>query len=195
MALVFPGGPAGVFDVTRSTRHWNCAGDEITVEIPPLLENTLVRLNTTAVGEAIHIAASHVDKAVVWQWCVVNKKGAQHVYHATAAQATNGTGGGRIEGVKSVYQWLGTVCRTPHTRRARSPETSPLDRVRAMHGQIVELVCERTMTQVSSGGVNVSRGRVLNLWDDALDAFEALRTLDENAPSRTDRRPTPRETQ
>ena len=76
-------------------------------------EQLVIRLNATAVGEALFVAASHADKNIVWQWCVVNKKGVQHVYHATAAQTSNGPGGARIAGVKSVAQWLGAVCRTP----------------------------------------------------------------------------------
>ena len=112
MALVFPGGPAGLFDVLKPTTHWNCAGDEVVPDIR-LDEQLVIRLNATAVGEALFVAASHADKNIVWQWCVVNKKGVQHVYHATAAQASNGPGGARIAGVKSVAQWLGAVCRTP----------------------------------------------------------------------------------
>lgn len=190
MALVFPGGPAGFFDVTRPARHWNCSGEEITENHPAVLEHLVVRLNAVAVGEAI-FAASHA-KYTVWQWCVVTKSGDQHVYHATAEEASNGSGGARIEGVKSLAQWLGAVTRKPHSaKRAPKDAEDAIDRARAIHGEIVEFVCARGLTQTSDG-VKKNRAGVLNAWDDALDALEGLRTLDANAPDRTDRRPTPR---
>ena len=197
MALVFPGGPAGVFDVLKPAQHWNCAGDEIRGDhLPQVDAYLLVRLNALAVGEALFVAGRHNNKTIVWQWCVVNKTGDQHVYHATAEQASNGSGGARIEGVKSLAQWLGAVTRKPHAakRATKDPETA-IARARAVHAEIVDMVCARGCTQRSSDGVvsGVCRGLVLNRWDDALDALEALKTLDANAPDRTDRRPTPRE--
>ena len=81
MALVFPGGPAGSFDVARPARHWDCTGDEMKANLPTLHANLLVRLNTSAVGDAIFVAGCHADKTIVWQWCVVTKTGEQHVYH------------------------------------------------------------------------------------------------------------------
>ena len=115
------------------------------------------------------------------------------MYHATAEAASNGSGGARIEGVKSLAQWLGAVTRTPHVaKRAQRDTGDALDRARAVHGEIVEMVCARGLTQTSRG-VKVSRAVVLNAWDDALDALEALKTTDANAPNRLDRRPTPRE--
>ena len=67
-----------------------------------------------------------------------------------------------------------------------------VERARALHGEIVDLVCTRGLTQTCSG-VRVNRANVLNAWDDALDSLERLKTIDANAPDRTDRRPTPRE--
>ena len=193
MALVFPGGPAGSFDVTRPARHWDCTGDEMKANLPTLHANLLVRLNTSAVGDAIFVAGCHADKTIVWQWCVVTKTGDQHVYHATAEEASNGSGGARIEGVKSLAQWLGAVSRKPHVaKRAPRDAEDAIDRARALHGEIVEMVCARGLTQ-TSGGVRKNRAGVLNAWDDALDALEGMRTLEANAPDRTDRRPTPRE--
>ena len=131
-------------------------------------------------------------QSILWQWCVVTKSGDQHVYHATAEEASNGSGGARIEGVKSLAQWLGAVTRKPHSaKRAPKDAEDAIDRARAIHGEIVEFVCARGLTQTSDG-VKKNRAGVLNAWDDALDALEGLRTLDANAPDRTDRRPTPR---
>ena len=182
-----------MFDLAQPAHHWNSAGDEIVDDLPPLHEQFVIRLNITAVGEAVFIAASHADKSVVWHWCVVTKTGTQHVYHGTAAEASNGCGGARIDGVKSLAQWLGYVSRKPHVaKRAPKDAEDAIDRARAIHGEIVELVCARGLTQTSSG-VKVNRARVLNAWDDALDSLEAMKILDTNAPDRTDRRPTPRE--
>ena len=141
MALVFPGGPAGVFDGLKLAQHWNCAGDEIKGELDAYL---LVRLNALAVGEALFVAGSHNNKTIVWQWCVVTKTGDQHVCHATAEQASNGSGGARTEGVKSLAQWLGAVTRKPHAakRATKDPETA-IARARAVHAEIVDMVCAR----------------------------------------------------
>ena len=149
--------------------------------LPTLHANLLVRLNTSAVGDAIFVAGCHADKTIVWQWCVVTKTGDQHVYHATAEEASNGSGGARIEGVKSLAQWLGAVSRKPHVaKRAPRDAKDAIDRARAIHGEIVEMVCARGLTQ-TSGGVRKNRAGVLNAWDDALDALEGLRTLDANS--------------
>ena len=160
MALVFPGGPAGVFDVTQPTAHWNCAGDEITDDIPALDVRLLVRLNCTAVGEALFIAASHADKDIVWQWCVVTKKGMQHVYHATAAQASNGSGGARIDGVRSVAQWLGSVCRTPHARAPVPPQPPlPAAPSHVTFDSLARDIWDNCLTQRDSSGVELGPTR------------------------------------
>ena len=81
-------------------------------------------------------------------------------------------------------------------RKRNDPQVSTHDRVRALHGKIQDLVCARTLTQSSGEDpyrVPVSCGRVLNAFSDAMETFEALRSLPVNAPDRTDRRPCPPE--
>ena len=178
MALIFPGGPAGRFDPAKPTKHWDCAGDEVTSDITPLDEKLFVRLNSTAVGEALYVASCHEDKDRVWQWCLVTKDMAQHVYHGTAEQASNppggarGPNGARIKGVKSVAQWLGVVGRSSRPTRARSPPRSvvpvevpptpapipqQLSAVLPLEGSsafniLAELIISHTYTQRDSAG-------------------------------------------
>ena len=132
----------------------------------------------------------------MWYFAMVLKSRDQHVYVGSAGEACNGSGA-RVEGVMSVAVWAGKVGRKRHEvtrKRSEVATVSVADRVRALHGEIQDLVCTRTLTQSDSADGRVwSRGRVLNAWGEAMDRFECLAVLDANAPDRTDRRPIPRD--
>ena len=184
----------GRFDSTRAYTLYNAAGD--VVEGGGVLPSDRVcELNDMTLGNCLAKAAE-VDKTGLWYFAMVLKNSEQHVYSGTAAEASNGTGT-RIVGIQSVSVWAGRVGRKRHevARKRNDPPVSTHDRVRALHGEIQDLVCARTLTQSSEDPyrVPVSRGRVLNAFTDAMETFEALRSLPVNAPDRTDRRPCPPE--
>ena len=110
---------------------YNCAGDPLTDERPDLVPERTISLNAVAAGEALESSALR-DKDAQWPFAAVVKDGSQHVYVATPKEAANAKGNARIEGLKSLATWLGTL-RKPHKKTCVVPDCLPdcLSRPRA----------------------------------------------------------------
>ena len=109
--MAFPGETYGEgrFDRDKAFTLYNSAGDVDEVGVLPPLER-LVSLNGMALGDCLGKSAA-IAKGDQWGFTLVKKGGDQCVYVGTPAEAANGNGGTRIEGVVSVAIWVGRQIR------------------------------------------------------------------------------------
>ena len=115
----------GRFDPNQPYSLFNSAGDaDDEGELPP--PERLVSLNGMALGECLGKSAA-VAKAEQWGFTLVKKGGDQFVYVGTPAEAANGNGGARIDGVVSVAVWVARVARKPHAAKRKPPPAAPND--------------------------------------------------------------------
>lgn len=121
--MAFPGETYGEgrFDRDKAFTLYNSAGDVDEVGVLPPLER-LVSLNGMALGDCLGKSAA-IAKGDQWGFTLVKKGGDQCVYVGTPAEAANGNGGTRIEGVVSVAIWVGRVARKPHVAKRKAPPT------------------------------------------------------------------------
>ena len=129
--MLLPGLVHGTFNSAKAYTMYNCAGDPLTDERPDLVPERTISLNAVAAGEALESSALR-DKDAQWPFAAVVKDGSQHVYVATPKEAANAKGNARIEGLKSLATWLGTL-RKPHKKTCVVPDCLPdcLSRPRA----------------------------------------------------------------
>ena len=112
----------GRFDRNQPYSLFNSAGDaDDEGELPP--PERLVSLNGMALGECLGKSAA-IAKAEQWGFTLVKKGGDQFVYVGTPAEAANGNGGARIDGVVSVAVWVARVARKPHAAKRKPPTGS-----------------------------------------------------------------------
>jgi len=108
-------------------------------------------------------------------------------YHGTAAEASNGKGASRIEGVLSLSVWcgLGGVARKAQKPRDDPGLPSPVRKANMHVKRAAELVAQRTLSQ----GVKApAKGRraVLNYLYECSESISALGEVGKHDPSRTD---------
>ena len=141
--IVFPGEEYGdgKFDPDRVFVTYNAMGEaDQSVPLPPA--NRRVSLNGMAIGDCLGKSAA-VAKDDTWAYTLVLKGGLQHVWVGTPAEAANGVGGGRIDGIVSVAVWAATVGRKPHVskRKPPPPPTPPNDATFWAEAEYVETCC------------------------------------------------------
>ena len=120
--MTFPGETFGEgrFNREKPFTIYNSAGDVDDVADLPSQER-LVSLNGMALGECLGKSAT-VAKGEQWGFTLVKKGGDQFVYVGTPAEAANGNGGARIDGIVSVAIWIARVARKPHTSKRKAPQ-------------------------------------------------------------------------
>ena len=141
--IVFPGEEYGdgKFDPDRVFVTYNAMGEaDQSVPLPPA--NRRVSLNGMALGDCFGKSAA-VAKDDTWAYTLVLKGGLQHVWVGTPAEAANGVGGGRIDGIVSVAVWAAKVGRKPHVskRKPPPPPTPPNDATFWAEAEYVETCC------------------------------------------------------
>ena len=117
--MVFPSQAygEGTFDAERPYTMYDCTGDK--TENSPMPEaDRVLSPNAMALGECLGKAAA-LGRLDLWAFTLVLKGGAQHVYVGTPAEAANGSGSHRIEGVMSAAIWVGKVGRKPHKAKRK----------------------------------------------------------------------------
>ena len=115
----------GRFEREKPFTLFTASGDVDDEGVLPPPER-LVSLNGMALGECLGKSAA-LAKGDLWGFTLVTKGGDQFVYVGTPAEAANGNGGARIEGIISVAAWVPRVARKPHVAKRKPPPPPPND--------------------------------------------------------------------